>query len=117
MASNSHLLSFDELMTLYQTSFDVLKPRDSFGLSLALAKSRLLEVGPNILTPPKKPHPVLMYLECVVQVFNLRLIFCAVFEWILFGIDTTGNSSNVRRLYIILKTTSFHRATSELRCL
>lgn len=71
------------------------RPGDSKGLTTQQAASTLLETGPNVLTPPKRRHPFLKYLDCVLSLFNLLLIVAGVLDYILLAIDYKGNFPNV----------------------
>lgn len=84
-------MSFEELQERLGTSFDSIKPVNSVGLSEEVSKKRLIEYGPNILSPPKKTHPFIQYLKCLAQLFNFLLVVCAAFTWVLFGIDPVNN--------------------------
>ena len=53
------------------------------------------ETGPNILTPPKRRHPILKYLDCVASLFNLLLILAGILDYILLAIDFEANFANV----------------------
>ncbi|KAJ3205629.1 hypothetical protein HDU67_008727 [Dinochytrium kinnereticum] len=92
---DEHLLSHDQLQAKLKTSFNPSRPMESRGLSDAEAASRLAADGPNILTPPKRKPLILLYLECLSNVFNLLLIFCGVATYVLYGIDPVGNAPNV----------------------
>lgn len=56
---------------------------ESGGLPLNIAQQRLVEYGPNVLTPPKRVHPLIAYLKCVAATFNALLVICGVLEWVL----------------------------------
>lgn len=55
----------------------------------------LKEHGLNVLTPPKKRHPILKYFDCVVKLFNLLLILAGILDYILLAIDYKNNFANV----------------------
>jgi sodium/potassium-transporting ATPase subunit alpha len=88
-------LSFADIQLRLGTVFDDKKPQASAGIPSTLAETRLAEFGPNLLSPAKKSHPFIKYLESLMQTFNLMLIFCAVFTWVLLGIDPVNNAANV----------------------
>ncbi|KAI8800792.1 P-type cation-transporting ATPase [Cladochytrium replicatum] len=91
---DEHRLDFAQIKERYGTSFNETAAQSSQGLTAGEAANRLNQNGPNILTPPKKVHPVVLFLECLFAVFNCLLILCAVITWILFGIDPINNFSN-----------------------
>ncbi|KAJ3080309.1 hypothetical protein HK102_003144, partial [Quaeritorhiza haematococci] len=91
---DEHLLSFDDLMSRHKTHFSPTRPLDSKGLDNTEASRRSEQYGPNVLTPPKKKHPIVKYLECLSQLFNLLLILAAILLFILLGIDPVENASN-----------------------
>jgi sodium/potassium-transporting ATPase subunit alpha len=62
------------------------------------ARMVLEETGPNVLSPPKKRHPILKYLDCVVKLFNLLLIFAGILDYILLATDYQANFANVSLL-------------------
>ncbi|KAI8613851.1 P-type cation-transporting ATPase [Chytriomyces sp. MP71] len=88
---DDHLLTFEQLMQRHHTAFDHIKPANSKGLTVAEASKRLAENGQNILTPPKTKSALVLYIECLLSVFNVMLIFCAVAEFVVYGIDPADN--------------------------
>lgn len=64
----------EEVAAKYNTSIDLTTPAKSQGLTSAEAAKRLVEYGPNALTPPKKRNPFLRYLDFLMGLFNLLLI-------------------------------------------
>ncbi|KAI8643322.1 hypothetical protein BD408DRAFT_415049 [Parasitella parasitica] len=89
-----HLLTLEECAAKYQTDINTKKASDSHGLTAQQAARVLSETGPNQLTPPKKRHPILKYLDCVIKLFNLLLILAGVLNYILLAIDFKGNFPN-----------------------
>ncbi|KAH6665831.1 hypothetical protein B0J14DRAFT_492032 [Halenospora varia] len=71
---DEHLLPHSHVAQRYSTNINLEKPGESHGLSTAEAEESLKAHGPNILTPPKKRHPVLVFLGFVTSLFNLLLI-------------------------------------------
>jgi sodium/potassium-transporting ATPase subunit alpha len=92
---DEHLLTDEEVAERYKTKINQNKPGDSTGLTAAQAEQLLQEHGPNILTPPKKRHPFLKYLDCLRSLFNLLLILAGILEYILLGVDYKDNFQNV----------------------
>ncbi|KXS21130.1 hypothetical protein M427DRAFT_93562 [Gonapodya prolifera JEL478] len=90
-----HLMTLEELEAKYQTKFDAAKPANSLGLSAEEAAKRLAENGPNMLTPPPRRPGWLKFLDKLRGLFNLIMLFAGVVTYILYGIDTVNNSSNV----------------------
>jgi hypothetical protein len=98
---DEHLMDAVEVAQRYGSVIDIEKPPASFGLSSA-DNDRLLEkYGRNVLTPPKKRHPILKYLDCLKNLFNLLLIVAGILEYILLGIDYKDNFQNVSVLSLI----------------
>lgn len=90
-----HLTPHEEVSGKYGTSINMNKPAESLGLDTQKADQLLQEHGPNVLTPPKKRHPFLKYLDYLTSLFNLLLIVAGVLEYILLGIDFKANFQNV----------------------
>ena len=88
-------MSIDDVAKKYSVSINTTKASDSTGLSTEEASKRLEENGPNCLTPPKKIHPLLMYLKYVSGLFNVMLIVAGIASEILFGINKEENFSLV----------------------
>ncbi|KAJ2955278.1 hypothetical protein NQZ79_g8695 [Umbelopsis isabellina] len=89
-----HLLTPEECAQKYGTQINMTKPGDSRGLTSEAAAKTLQETGPNVLSPPKKRHPILKYLDSLTSLFNLLLILAGVLEYVLLGIDFKGNFQN-----------------------
>ena len=92
---DEHLVPHQDVAERYKTSINMEKPGQSFGLTGQQAEQLLHEHGPNILTPPKKRHPILKYLDCLTSLFNLLLILAGILEYILLGISFKNNFQNV----------------------
>ncbi|CAG8753261.1 35611_t:CDS:2, partial [Gigaspora margarita] len=90
---DEHLFSPEEIAERYHVNINTVKPSESYGLHENHALDLLNKNGPNILTPPKKKHPIVKYLECLSSLFNILLIVAGVLMYILFGIDPIGNKS------------------------
>ncbi|KAJ1532413.1 hypothetical protein HK405_001187, partial [Cladochytrium tenue] len=93
-----HMLNFEELKAKLSTSFNPDKPMESGGLTQAEAEKRLAENGPNSLTPPKKRHPFLKFLDILCNLFNVMLIAAGIASYILVAINYAANFQNVRAL-------------------
>lgn len=92
---DEHLMPHQDVAERYKTKINVEKPGESLGLTSHQAEQLLHEHGPNVLTPPKKRHPFLKYLDCLSSLFNLLLILAGVLEYILLAIDFKDNIQNV----------------------
>jgi magnesium-transporting ATPase (P-type) len=91
-----------EIAELYKVDINIINASNSQGLTEDQA-SKLLELnGPNVLTPPKKKHPFIKYLECLSTLFNVLLIFAGILMYIVFGIDREANQSNVSILFLFI---------------
>lgn len=82
----------------------MLKPANSKGLSLSQVEKVRSETGLNVLSPPKKKHPIVKYIECLFNLFNLLLILAGVLNYILLAIDFEANFPNVSCLFFFLFT-------------
>jgi sodium/potassium-transporting ATPase subunit alpha len=92
---DEHLMAHKDVAERYKTRINMEKPGDSLGLTIEQAEQLLQEHGPNILTPPKKRHPFLKYLDCLSSLFNLLLILAGILEYILLAINFKDNFQNV----------------------
>ncbi|KAH8657690.1 hypothetical protein BX600DRAFT_468011 [Xylariales sp. PMI_506] len=91
---DEHLMPHEEVALRYGTRINMNKPGDSLGLATTQIDELLQQHGRNVLTPPKKRHPFLKYLDCLTSLFNLLLILAGVLEYILLGIDFKDNFQN-----------------------
>ncbi|RIA83725.1 hypothetical protein C1645_833339 [Glomus cerebriforme] len=91
---DEHLHTPEEISERYHVDINTYKAADSRGLSNNQAKKLLEENGPNVLTPPKKKHPFVKYLECLLTLFNILLMLAGALMYILYGIDPKDNQSN-----------------------
>ncbi|KAJ3221812.1 hypothetical protein HK099_003068 [Clydaea vesicula] len=91
---DEHLLSFEEIQEKWTTQFNPTKPPQSLGLHVDVAAARLTQYGRNVLTPASKTHPFILYLKCLSATFNLLLVLCAIFTWILLIVDPVANFSS-----------------------
>ncbi|KAJ3290167.1 hypothetical protein HDU79_003473 [Rhizoclosmatium sp. JEL0117] len=94
IAVTEHKLSIAECAAKYSVSVNETKPQNSQGLTAAEAAKRLLEYGPNCLTPPKKRHWILRFLDILSGLFNVMLIVSGVACYILLGINYAANYQN-----------------------
>ncbi|EGF82503.1 hypothetical protein BATDEDRAFT_86311 [Batrachochytrium dendrobatidis JAM81] len=92
---NEHLLSLEEVEKKYSVSVDAVKPTLSKGLSPAEAIKRLEQYGPNQLSPPKKRHPFLRFMDHLLGLFNLMLLVSGIAAYILLAINPSANAQNV----------------------
>ncbi|SAM08369.1 hypothetical protein [Absidia glauca] len=89
-----HLLSHEECAAKYETLINVDKPASSQGLTTADATRIATQIGLNVLSPPKKRHPILKYFDCLMNLFNILLVFAGVLNYILLAIDFQANFAN-----------------------
>ncbi|KAI9002514.1 hypothetical protein DFJ74DRAFT_695887 [Hyaloraphidium curvatum] len=90
-----HLMTPEEVAAKYSTAINLTTPAQSPGLTTAEATKRLVEYGPNALTPPKKRHPILRYLDFLSGLFNVLLIGAGVLSYIVYAVDPANNFQNV----------------------
>ncbi|ORY46884.1 hypothetical protein BCR33DRAFT_848923 [Rhizoclosmatium globosum] len=112
IAVTEHKLSIAECAAKYSVSVNETKPQNSQGLTAAEAAKRLLEYGPNCLTPPKKRHWILRFLDILSGLFNVMLIVSGVACYILLGINYAANYQNTY-LGAILIGVAFMNASIE----
>ncbi|KAI0236150.1 hypothetical protein L0F63_004266 [Massospora cicadina] len=91
---DDHQLSLDQLCQRYGTSVNAAKPDFSLGLNQQQIFAARDAYGPNILSPPKKKHPFIRFLECLGGLFNLLLILAGILTFVLFFIDPKANLSS-----------------------
>ncbi|KXN64943.1 hypothetical protein CONCODRAFT_44889, partial [Conidiobolus coronatus NRRL 28638] len=91
---DEHNLEISEVCKRYGTTVDTAKPDTSGGLSKTTAAQLKEQYGPNVLSPPKKKHPIVIFLECLAALFNLLLILAGILTYVLYGIDPIGNAPN-----------------------
>ena len=75
--------------------FNVLKPDQSRGLSATEVSARQEKHGLNLLTPAKKVHPFIKYLQFLFAIFNFILLICGIVAYVIFAIDPANNFPNV----------------------
>ena len=97
---DEHLMDHQDVAERYNTKINMEKPGESIGLTHQQVEQLLQEHGPNVLTPPKKRHPFLKYLDCLRSLFNLLLILAGILEYILLGIDYKDNFQNVSFYFV-----------------
>ncbi|KAI9206203.1 P-type cation-transporting ATPase [Polychytrium aggregatum] len=109
---DEHNLTLEQVCERYGTVIDATKPTNSTGLTKESAAAKLVEYGPNVLSPPKKKHPLVRYLEMLAGLFNLMLIVAGIATYVLYGIDPIDNAPNVY-LGAILIAVAFLNAAIE----
>ncbi|KAJ3181454.1 hypothetical protein HDU87_001062 [Geranomyces variabilis] len=92
---SEHMLPIAEIQKKFSVVVTPEKPASSPGLSTAEAAKRLAEQGPNQLSPPKKRHPILKFLDHLLGLFNLMLLAAGIASYILLAIDFQGNKPNL----------------------
>jgi sodium/potassium-transporting ATPase subunit alpha len=88
-------MTLDAVAAKYDTSINLAAPAKSMGLTSAEAAKRLVENGPNALTPAKKRSPFLRYLDFLLGLFNLLLLGAGALTYIVYGVDPVNNFQNV----------------------
>ncbi|KAJ3129116.1 hypothetical protein HK100_008807 [Physocladia obscura] len=87
-------MSIADVAAKYQVAINETKPQNSQGLTVAEVAKRLRENGPNCLTPPSKRHWFLRFLDILLGLFNLMLIFSGIACYILLAINFSANYQN-----------------------
>ena len=113
------------------SNINIAKPAESVGLTAVEAAKRLVENGPNQLTPPVKKvrcefreflTPSLLialrtqgawrkYFESLSSLFNLLLIAAGILLFILLGVDYAANYANVYIGTILIVSPSIRIST------
>ncbi|KAI8604404.1 hypothetical protein EDD21DRAFT_394570 [Dissophora ornata] len=106
------MFPIEEIAARHGVSIDAHKAANSKGLDPSVAAQRLIENGPNILSPPKQMSPFMKFFHCLTSLFNLLLILSGVLNYILLAIDPTGNKVNTY-LGAILIAVAFINAAIE----
>lgn len=89
------MFPIEEIAQRHAVSIDTGKPGNSKGLDSAAAAQRLIENGPNILSPPKQISPFMKFFHCLTSLFNLLLILAGILNYILLAVDPKDNKVNV----------------------
>ncbi|KAF8925669.1 hypothetical protein EDD21DRAFT_390024 [Dissophora ornata] len=89
-----HLFPIEEIAARHGVSIEPTKASNSNGLDSSVAAQRLLENGPNILSPPKQISPFMKFFHCLTSLFNLLLILAGVLNYILLAVDPKDNKVN-----------------------
>eukprot|EP00475_Leptophrys_vorax_P045385 TRINITY_DN9399_c0_g1_i1.p1 TRINITY_DN9399_c0_g1~~TRINITY_DN9399_c0_g1_i1.p1 ORF type:complete len:1122 (-),score=367.71 TRINITY_DN9399_c0_g1_i1:46-3411(-) len=86
---DEHYLTLEELNARYGCGLNFDAPWESAGLSNAKAAELLEKNGPNMLTPPKRLHPFIMFLHEFKNPLTSLLLLCGALSLVLWGLDTT----------------------------
>lgn len=89
------MMTMEEVCARYSVQLDTHKPSASAGLSADVILARLLQYGPNVMSPPKQIPAIIKFLICLSNLFNVLLIIAGILCYVLYGIDPIGNASNV----------------------
>jgi len=98
------MFPIEEIAARHGVSIDVAKAGNSRGLDSAVAAQRLIENGPNILSPPKQISPFMKFFHCLTSLFNLLLILAGILNYILLAVDPKGNKVNVSGVFFLLSS-------------
>ncbi|KAF9427804.1 hypothetical protein BGZ76_002184, partial [Entomortierella beljakovae] len=107
-----HLFPIEEIASRHGVSIDSHKASNSQGLDSAVAAQRLIENGPNILSPPKQISPFMKFIHCLTSLFNLLLMLAGVLNYVLLAVDPKNNKVNTY-LGAILIAVAFLNAAIE----
>eukprot|EP00842_Homolaphlyctis_polyrhiza_P006751 jgi/Hompol1/7077/HPOL_005190-RA len=91
---DEHLMDLHDVCKKHRTTVNFVKPSQSVGLRPGEATEKMAVYGPNAMTPPKRKHWTIKFLECLGSLFNVMLIAAGVAEWILFFLDQINNFEN-----------------------
>lgn len=94
------MFPIEEIAARHGVSINVAKAGSSRGLDAEVAARRLIENGPNILSPPKQISPFMKFFHCLTSLFNLLLILAGILNYILLAVDPKGNKVNVSGCFV-----------------
>jgi magnesium-transporting ATPase (P-type) len=106
--ADEHFLSLSELSKRYETQLDLVNPRKSRGITLAMAGQRLETYGKNKLTPPKETPEIIKFLLNFTDPFMIVLIIAGSFCFLAWGIGNQEDKTNAilgAVLYIVVVIT------------
>jgi sodium/potassium-transporting ATPase subunit alpha len=92
---DDHYLEFEKLEGRYGTGVDLQMPWNSKGLEDSKAAELLKKNGPNMLTPPKKTHPLIIFLSEFKHPLTALLLLCGVLSLILYSVDSNHDLVNL----------------------
>ncbi|PVU90593.1 hypothetical protein BB559_004561 [Furculomyces boomerangus] len=107
-----HLKPAAEVASKYNTSINENSIQNSTGLTTAQAAELLTKYGKNVLTPPKSKSGLMIFIECLLSLFNALLIFSGIMQYVLLALDPVGNRSSIY-IGIILIAVAFINALIE----
>eukprot|EP00048_Salpingoeca_helianthica_P021743 m.14196 g.14196 ORF g.14196 m.14196 type:complete len:1391 (-) comp6355_c0_seq1:24-4196(-) len=87
------LMQVTTLAQKLDTQVDVQHPRDSAGLTTENARQRLLQDGPNELTPPAERSEILKYLSKYIDPFMVLLWGAGILSSVAYGLDTSVSAN------------------------
>lgn len=91
--ADEHSITLEELSARLGTNIDYADPKNSGGLTTALAEKRMAEEGKNILSPPKSTPEWIKYLLHYANFFMILLEFAATLSCIVYALDHTQQTS------------------------
>ncbi|KAF9946700.1 hypothetical protein BGZ65_009471, partial [Modicella reniformis] len=89
-----HMFPIEEIAARHGVNIDSQKAASSKGLDSSVAAQRLVENGPNILSPPKQISPFMKFLHCLTSLFNLLLILAGILNYVLLIVNPAENEVN-----------------------
>jgi sodium/potassium-transporting ATPase subunit alpha len=92
---DDHYLEFEDLEDRYRNGVDLESPWKSKGLQDQRAEELLKKNGPNMLTPPKKTHPLLVFLSEFKHPLTALLLLCGFLPLILYAVDSNHDVLNL----------------------
>ncbi|KAI8048666.1 hypothetical protein BDF22DRAFT_726822 [Syncephalis plumigaleata] len=81
---DEHLMTLEAVSERYKVSINERRPAESAGLDTACIEDRVKQYGANVLTPPKRTHPLIVYGKYLMSLFNVLLLL--YLGAILFGV-------------------------------
>jgi hypothetical protein len=71
---DEHLMTLEEVSERYKVSINERRPAESVGLDTACIEDCIRQYGANVLTPPKRTHPLIVYGKYLMSLFNVLLL-------------------------------------------
>jgi sodium/potassium-transporting ATPase subunit alpha len=84
-------MTVQEVIDVYSSSANIEFPNQSHGLSQETVAKHFEIYGPNIMKPPPQKPWYRKWLDCVLNFFNILLIFSGILCYIVYAMDNTNS--------------------------
>jgi sodium/potassium-transporting ATPase subunit alpha len=109
---NEHTLTVEQLCDLYKTQFDKENPEQSFGLSSQEAKERLMQNGPNMLTPPKETPEIIKFLRQFKSPFVIIPVVAGIIAIVVYAVKPAYNIDRLVFSLVLFGVTIFNASVA-----